>query len=84
MATSLEECKRRDPKGLYKKVERGDLKGFTGVDDPYETPAYPEVRIETMNRTVKDCADEILRATLSKKPKVTKPVRRDLPLTEFQ
>jgi bifunctional enzyme CysN/CysC len=37
----------RDPKGLYKKARRGDLKNFTGVDSPYETPERPEVRIDT-------------------------------------
>ncbi len=45
--TPLEECERRDPKGLYARARRGELRGFTGVDDPYEPPAAPDVRITT-------------------------------------
>ena len=47
VATSVEECARRDIKGLYDKAFRGEIKGFTGVDDPYEAPANPELRIDT-------------------------------------
>jgi len=47
LATSVEECARRDVKGLYEKAFRGEIKGFTGVDDPYEDPAAPELRIDT-------------------------------------
>jgi adenylyl-sulfate kinase len=47
VATSVEECARRDVKGLYEKAFRGEIKGFTGVDDPYEEPAAPELRIDT-------------------------------------
>jgi adenylylsulfate kinase len=47
VATSVEECARRDVKGLYEKAFRGEIKGFTGVDDPYEEPSDPEVRIDT-------------------------------------
>jgi adenylyl-sulfate kinase len=43
VATSLEECERRDPKGLYARARSGDLKGLTGVDDPYEPPESPDV-----------------------------------------
>ena len=43
MATSLEECERRDPKGLYARARAGELKGLTGVDDPYEPPESPDV-----------------------------------------
>ena len=43
VATSLDECARRDVKGLYKKAMAGEIKGFTGVDDPYEEPLNPEV-----------------------------------------
>jgi len=41
--TPIEECERRDPKGLYAKARAGEITGFTGVDDPYETPASPEL-----------------------------------------
>ena len=47
LATSVEECARRDVKGLYEKAFRGEIKGFTGVDDPYEDPSAPELRIDT-------------------------------------
>jgi adenylylsulfate kinase len=47
VSTPLEECERRDPKGLYAKARRGELKGFTGVDDPYEPPRNAELEIDT-------------------------------------
>jgi adenylyl-sulfate kinase len=47
VATSVEECARRDVKGLYEKAFKGEIKGFTGVDDPYEEPASPDLRIDT-------------------------------------
>ena len=47
VAASVEECARRDVKGLYQKAFRGEIKGFTGVDDPYEEPRSPEVRVDT-------------------------------------
>lgn len=46
MATPIETCETRDPKGLYKKARAGELKGFTGVDDPYEAPSQPELTID--------------------------------------
>jgi adenylylsulfate kinase-like enzyme len=45
--TPIEICERRDPKGLYKKARLGEIKGFTGVDDPYEPPLNPEIVIKT-------------------------------------
>ena len=47
VATSVEECARRDVKGLYEKAFAGEIKGFTGVDDPYEEPTAPEVVVDT-------------------------------------
>jgi bifunctional enzyme CysN/CysC len=44
--TPIELCEQRDPKGLYAKARRGELPGFTGIDDPYEPPTHPELRIE--------------------------------------
>jgi bifunctional enzyme CysN/CysC len=44
--TPIEECERRDPKGLYARARRGELSGMTGIDDPYEAPAAPEVEID--------------------------------------
>jgi adenylylsulfate kinase len=47
VATPLEECERRDPKGLYRKARRGEIRSFTGVDDPYEAPLKPDLVIDT-------------------------------------
>jgi sulfate adenylyltransferase len=60
VATPLEECERRDRKGMYAKAKAGLIKGFTGVDDPYEIPETPEVRIDTSGITPDEAAQEIL------------------------
>jgi adenylyl-sulfate kinase len=60
VATPLEECARRDVKGLYEKAFAGELKEFTGVSDPYEEPESPELRIETEQRSPEDAAAEVL------------------------
>lgn len=51
LSTPLEECERRDPKGLYKKARKGEIKQFTGIDDPYEAPENSEIEINTSNQT---------------------------------
>jgi len=56
----VEVCEERDPKGLYKKARAGEIKGFTGVDDPYEPPENPEVVVETDKMNVKECVDKIV------------------------
>jgi len=56
VATSVEECARRDVKGLYEKAFKGEIKGFTGVDDPYEEPVAPELRIDTEEHEPADSA----------------------------
>jgi len=56
IATSVEECARRDVKGLYEKAFAGEIKGFTGVDDPYEAPVNPELVIETEEHTPHESA----------------------------
>jgi len=61
VSTPLDVCERRDRKGLYAKARAGILKGLSGVDDPYEVPTNPELRIDTTNQTPEDCAEEILR-----------------------
>jgi adenylylsulfate kinase len=53
---SVEECTRRDVKGLYEKALRGEIKGFTGVDDPYEEPANPELVIDTEEHDAEESA----------------------------
>jgi bifunctional enzyme CysN/CysC len=59
--TPLEECMRRDPKGLYAKAGRGQIKNFTGLDAPYEAPEAPELHLGTMDQTPDQLADEIIR-----------------------
>ena len=56
----LEVCEARDPKGLYAKARAGELTGFTGVDDPYEPPAAPELLIETATTGVDAAADAVV------------------------
>ncbi|MGD0462715.1 MAG: adenylyl-sulfate kinase [Tepidisphaeraceae bacterium] len=56
---SLSEAEKRDPKGLYKKARAGQLKGFTGIDDPYEAPEKPEILIETEKTKAGDAAGQI-------------------------
>lgn len=58
--TPLEVCEDRDIKGLYAKARSGEIKGFTGIDDPYEAPVSPEILITTVNKTSKECAREII------------------------
>lgn len=58
--TPLEVCAARDEKGLYAKAMRGELKGFTGVDDPYEAPTAPEITIDTVNATAEQNARAII------------------------
>ncbi len=60
VATPIEVCEKRDRKGMYAKARAGLIKGFTGVDDPYEEPENPEVRIDTTELTPDEAAQEIL------------------------
>ena len=60
IATSLEECERRDVKGLYKKARNGEIKEFTGLTSPYEAPEDPDITVVTEGRTVDECATQIL------------------------
>ncbi|WP_271439611.1 sulfate adenylyltransferase subunit CysN [Pontixanthobacter luteolus] len=58
--TPLEVAEERDVKGLYKKARSGELKNFTGIDSPYEAPAEPEIRVNTVEMTVDEAADHIV------------------------
>lgn len=58
--TPIEECRRRDPKGLYRKADAGELRNFTGVDSPYEAPENPELHIRTVGRDPEEIVDEII------------------------
>jgi bifunctional enzyme CysN/CysC len=60
--TSVEECARRDPKGLYARAQAGEIKGFTGVDAPYEAPERPEVHVPTADVDVQVAVAKILQA----------------------
>jgi adenylylsulfate kinase len=60
VATPLEECERRDVKGLYARARRGEISNFTGIDDPYEPPEHPELTLETVELTVEQCVAKVL------------------------
>ena len=60
VATSIEECERRDRKGLYKLARAGKIKEFTGISDPYDVPENPELKLETENVEVDHCAQQVL------------------------
>ena len=60
VATSLEACEARDVKGLYAKARAGEIKGFTGIDDPYEAPDNAELCIDTAGKTVDVCVQEVI------------------------
>jgi adenylylsulfate kinase len=55
-------CEERDPKGLYRKARRGELKGFTGIDDPYEAPQVPDVRCRTDRETLEISSKKVISA----------------------
>ncbi len=57
--TPLEECERRDVKGLYKKARAGEIKEFTGISSPFEAPDYPHIEIKTEDRSIEECSDEL-------------------------
>jgi sulfate adenylyltransferase len=60
VATSVEECERRDRKGLYKLAREGKIKEFTGISDPYEVPDRPELRVDTEGTEVDSCAHQVI------------------------
>ena len=60
VSTSIEECERRDRKGLYRLAREGKIKEFTGISDPYDVPENPEVRLDTENVEVDHCAHQVL------------------------
>jgi bifunctional enzyme CysN/CysC len=58
--TAIEDAERRDPKGLYQKARKGELKHFTGIDSPYEPPLAPDIRIDTKRCTPAEAAEQLL------------------------
>jgi len=59
--TPLEVCEQRDPKGLYKKARRGELRNFTGLDSPYEPPSDPELTLNALDNSADDLAERVIR-----------------------
>ena len=57
---SLDECERRDPKGLYKKARAGQIPEFTGISAPYEPPEGPELRVAAGSLSIHECADQVV------------------------
>jgi adenylylsulfate kinase len=60
LATPIETCEQRDPKGLYKKARAGQLKGFTGIDDPYEAPLQAEITIDATSTSPQQAAQQLM------------------------
>ena len=60
VATPLEECERRDVKGLYARARRGEIPNFTGIDDPYEPPEHPELTLDTRSLSLDQCVAAVL------------------------
>lgn len=58
--TPVDVCEVRDPKGLYKKARAGEIKGFTGVDDPYEPPEAPELTVKTAEKSAEEITAEVI------------------------
>jgi adenylylsulfate kinase len=60
VSTPLDECERRDVKGLYARARRGEIRNFTGIDDPYEAPRHPELTLDTCTLSVDQCVARVL------------------------
>jgi bifunctional enzyme CysN/CysC len=60
VSTPLEECEKRDPKGLYASARQGEIANFTGITSPYEAPENPEITIDTSKHSIEECADIVL------------------------
>jgi adenylylsulfate kinase len=63
----LEECEKRYPKGLYKKARSGEIRDFTGIDSPYESPANPELTINTSTQSVEECVQTVIEYLANRK-----------------
>ncbi|XP_076806812.1 bifunctional 3'-phosphoadenosine 5'-phosphosulfate synthase 2-like isoform X5 [Clavelina lepadiformis] len=78
--TPLNVCEKRDVKGLYKKARSGQIKGFTGIDSPYEAPENPEVTVKTADQSITECMMEVVRELVQKD---IIPYETNLPVTEL-
>ncbi len=81
VATPLEECERRDRKGLYAKARAGEIPEFTGISSPYEVPEDADVRVDTTGRTIPDALDDVIVA-LQDAGYLDLPLSADKPLVE--
>ncbi len=73
VSTPLEECERRDVKGLYAKARRGEIKNFTGISAPFEAPEHPAISLDTSKLSVEQSVGELLKLIL---PKVKKEITK--------
>ena len=60
VSTPIEECERRDVKGLYARARRGEVKDFTGISAPFEAPLYPSLSIDTSRLSLEDCVQKVV------------------------
>ena len=65
IATPLEECERRDVKGLYARARKGEVKDFTGISAPFEAPENPDLRLDTSQMTLKDEVEAVVELCLT-------------------
>jgi 3'(2'), 5'-bisphosphate nucleotidase len=77
VATPLAECERRDPKGLYRRVRDGQIANFTGIDDPYEPPDTPELRLQTMELSVDAAAEQVVARLMATRRPIAAAVSHD-------
>lgn len=80
LSTPLEECEKRDVKGLYARARRGEVKDFTGISAPFEAPENPAISLDTSKMTVKECVDALLELLY---PKIYGPYI-DAPVSEMR
>ncbi|MGP1667428.1 MAG: adenylyl-sulfate kinase, partial [Rhodanobacter sp.] len=64
--TPLEECERRDPKGLYEKARAGEIRNFTGIDSPYESPDAPDIHLHTTDVRAEQLAEQVTAQLLAR------------------
>ena len=65
ISTPLEECEKRDVKGLYKKARNGEISNFTGITSPYEAPEHPDIVIDTTGKNIEDSVNYIMKKLTS-------------------
>lgn len=61
ISTPLEECEKRDVKGLYQRARNGEISNFTGITSPYEVPEHPDITVDTSKHSLEECVDIILK-----------------------